>query len=111
MTRRSLILREVQDRIDVVLRIIGRSDLPEEVKEVGRAEYAALGVIESLWITQSDETEDFDLDVLAYRAHALRATAVQSEDQFSRVVARVLWDWHGRIDRLLHYAFLEEQMN
>jgi hypothetical protein len=109
------IIEAVQQRIGEVNAELQRDSFKkDEHREVVLAEFAALNLIESLWMTQSVVSEDFDVEFLRHRAIALRAASLKEHGDsglFPWAVAHTLEQWIPRIESFVGFKLSQEQMN
>lgn len=109
------IIASVQQRIAEVNAELQRNSFEkDEHREVVLAEFAALNLIESLWMTQSVVSEDFDVEFLRHRAFALKAASAKERGDsglFPWAVAHVLEQWIPRIESFVGLRIREEQLN
>lgn len=109
------IIESVQQRIHEVNAELQRNSFEnDEHREVVLAEFAALNLIESLWMTQSVVSEDFDVEFLRHRVIALKAaSAIEHGDAglFPWAVAHTLEQWKPRIESFVGFKLGQEQRN
>lgn len=106
------IIESVQQRIHEVNAELRRNSFEKE--EHREVVLAALNLIESLWMTQSVVSEDFDVEFLRHRVVALKAaSAIEHGDAgfFPWVVAHTLEQWIPRIESFVGFKLGQEQRN
>lgn len=106
------IIESVQQRIHEVNAELRRNSFEKE--EHREVVLAALNLIESLWMTQSVVSEDFDVEFLRHRVVALKAaSAIEHGDAgpFPWAVAHTLEQWKPRIESFVGFKLGQEQRN
>lgn len=108
-------MEAVQQRIQEVNAELQRDSFAkDEHREVVLAEFAALNLIESLWMTQSVVSEDFDVEFLRHRVVALKAASIREHGDaglFPWAVAHTLEQWIPRIESFVEFKLNQEQLN